>query len=121
MAEYIERDSISEVLDGLVERIEDSLKHSTQFGSGCDYAIRYISNKVEDIPAANVRPERHSHWHEYESCVFMGRYGKDGEPIFQDRKTFMCVKCGRNTIIKETFCPSCGAKMDGTNQKGDIK
>lgn len=94
MAEYIEREATIKAIDHEVSL--DGL---------------YVNIKA--IPAADVRPERHSHWHEYESCVFMGRYGKDGEPIFQDRKKFMCVKCGRNTIIKETFCPSCGAKMDG--------
>lgn len=97
----------------LVSRDGKVCPDNDPWGSPNTVKVRYIKDTIRNVPAANARPERHSHWHEYESCVFMGRYGKDGEPIFQDRKTFMCVKCGRNTIIKEMFCPSCGAKMDG--------
>lgn len=73
------------------------------------------SDKTDELEEAleNVRPERYSHWHEYLTNVFMGRFSKDGEPICQDRKTFMCVKCGRGSAIKEKFCPSCGAMMNG--------
>lgn len=111
MAEYIKRDSVNEVLDGLVKRIENSLEHSTQFGIGCDHAIRYISNKVEDIPSADVRPERHGEWILDDSDEYANH--------------FHCSRCGFekdtcNEIYDEpqpNYCENCGAKMDGKDDK----
>ena len=107
MAEYIERETLINELSASCMPIDDR-EISGLFD--CDESIRDI---IDAMPAADVRPERYSHWHEYLTNVFMGRFSKDGEPICQDRKTFMCVKCGRGSAIKEKFCPSCGAKMDG--------
>lgn len=117
MDEYIEREKVLKILEDMRMDYENSDDPIHTLCEDYADALETAENKLNMLIAADVRPERHSHWHGYESCVFMGRYGKDGEPIFQDRKTFMCVKCGRNTIIKETFCPSCGAKMDRKDDK----
>lgn len=33
------------------------------------------------------------------------------EPIWRDVKVYHCRFCNRRTVIKENFCPNCGADM----------
>lgn len=37
---------------------------------------------------------------------------EDNEPIWRERKIYHCSFCNRRTVIKENFCPSCGAQME---------
>ena len=43
-------------------------------------------------------------------------YYKDGEPVWGSSKVYSCPICGRRTIVKENFCPNCGADMRGDKQ-----
>lgn len=59
---------------------------------------------IDDIPTADVRPERHGKWIKKRSI-----YAQTG-------KFFECSCCGRQieTLSGElNYCPNCGAKMDG--------
>lgn len=51
---------------------------------------------------------------------FMGSayYGvdEDNEPIWRERKIYHCPFCNRRTVIKENYCPNCGADMRGGRQ-----
>ena len=61
----------------------------------------------KDTPAADVTPVRHGHWVSEYDCGYM---------------TPHCSECGETALTKEetsydyvysSYCPHCGAKMDG--------
>ena len=66
----------------------------------------------EEIPAADVEPVRHGRWEGYSHSRYCG-IDADGEPVFRDGVVYYCSnpKCRRKTVIKENYCPNCGAKM----------
>ena len=68
---------------------------------------------VKHFPAADVEPVRHGRWEGYSHSYFCG-FDADGEPVYMDGVVYYCSnpKCRRKTVVKENFCPSCGAKMD---------
>lgn len=107
MDEYIERDNVYEALTSLLNDIEDDTEHSTEFANGFEQALRCVESKVEDIPAANVRPERHGKWQR--SC---------------DGYSYFCSECGEEPdrmggrlSLNLDRCPYCGAKMDGKERE----
>lgn len=63
------------------------------------------------LPAADVAPVVHAKWEGWTASAF---YGLDdlGEPIYRDAIFYRCSICRRKSVIKEKFCPNCGAKMD---------
>lgn len=99
MGDYIARESVINMLED-AQIISD--------GEYCGYCTEDVS--IMSIPSADVRPVVHGTLMESETNAFFGHY-KDGEPIFRDVKTYWCNKCGRGTIVKENFCPRCGACM----------
>lgn len=58
-----------------------------------------------------IDPKR-GKWKGYWKSQFMG-CDDFGNPIYRDGKIYYCSKCNRRTIIKENFCPNCGADMRG--------
>lgn len=74
-----------------------------------------IADKIYAIPAANVRPERHGYWKGYTKSAFCG-CDDYGNPIYRDVKIYYCSLCDRKSVVREKFCPNCGAKMDGKEE-----
>lgn len=74
---------------------------------------------IKNFPAADVEPVRHGRWEYYTSPRYCGS-DKYGNPVFIDGVVYYCSnpKCRRKTVIKEKFCPSCGAKMDLEDDNG---
>lgn len=101
MAEYIEREKVLELI-GSFKR-NDVTKHCVDYAAGWNEALEQIESSVaEDIPAADVRPERHGHWIYQEP---------DDEFSW---KPYLCSACGEKGGKNYTeFCSHCGAKMDG--------
>ena len=68
---------------------------------------------LRDLPAADVEPVRHGRWEGYSHSRYCG-IDEYHEPIYRDGTVYYCSnpKCRRKTVVKENFCPSCGAKMD---------
>lgn len=66
---------------------------------------------MDEFTVADARPVVHAKWIGYTTSGF---YGCDdlGNPICRDRTFYCCSKCRRKTVIKENYCPRCGAKMD---------
>ena len=100
MAEYIEREAISEEIRKYYYKNPPNFSYGEGFDRGLDRAQRAIL----DAPAADVAPVRHGRWidkGEYAVCMECG--GRSGtqydgvEPI----------------PLMTQFCPNCGAKMDG--------
>lgn len=64
---------------------------------------------IATAPAADVAPVRRGEWIGVDTSYWRW-YHDTARPVFS--KSFRCSECGRKTIIREKFCPSCGAKMD---------
>lgn len=101
MAEYIEREKALKALSEARE-LDDGW-HSI------DDIIDMVYSRIEDIPSASVRPERHGEW-----IV--------GKPNVVGNLPIICSECGTRTLTmcsadwwteKKRFCFECGAKMDG--------
>ena len=50
------------------------------------------------------------HWKAFIHSAYHGT-GEDGEPVWREVTVYHCSQCNRRTVIKEKFCPNCGAKM----------
>lgn len=55
--------------------------------------------------------QKHGHWKGFTQSRYFGN-DDDGEPIFRDGLFYVCSECRRKTVIKTSYCPQCGAKMD---------
>lgn len=98
MAEYIERGKVVDLIQQIVAEIDDANEgmYSENFVSGYQAGLELAELRVNDIPAADVRPERHGEW------------------LHCDDGLCECSECG--TVAGDNFykfCPNCGAKMDG--------
>lgn len=69
---------------------------------------------LDEIPTADVAPVVHGRWESYTYSCYCGT-DEYGEPVCRDGVVYYCSnpKCRRETVIKENYCPNCGAKMDG--------
>ena len=110
MAKYIDRQAlidwlkripIKDLSDGLgLCRVimEDDFKKSIK--------------KMPKSIIADAVPVRHGLWEGYSHSRYCG-IDDFGDPIYKDGVVYYCSKCRRKTVIKERYCPNCGAKMDG--------
>lgn len=100
MAEYIEREAISEKIRKYYYKNPPNFSYGEGFDCGLDRAQRAIL----DAPAADVAPVRHGRW------INKGEYA-------------VCMECGERSgtqydgvepiPLMTQFCPNCGARMDG--------
>lgn len=72
-------------------------------------AVKDIYEIIENAPAVNAEEITLGHWHHNVRSALV-RW-KDGEPVWEDRNVYYCIKCGYGTIIQHNYCPRCGAKM----------
>lgn len=100
MAEYIEREAISEEIRKYYYKNPPNFSYGEGFDRGLDRAQRAIL----DAPSADVAPVRHGRW------IDKGGYA-------------VCMECGGRSgtqydgvepiPLMTQFCPNCGAIMDG--------
>ena len=83
----------------------ETLLHKIRWASSAEEAVM----SVRRIPAADVAPVRHGEWIDVDTSYWRW-YHDTARTVFS--KSFRCSECGRKTIIREKFCPSCGTKMD---------
>ena len=107
MAEYIEREAISEEIRKYYYKNPPNFSYSEGFDRGLNRAQRAIL----DAPAAYVAEVRHGRW-------------IDAYPDIEPNPMFMygiCSECGFEQGISKylNYCPDCGAKMDGGDNKID--
>lgn len=77
----------------------------------CKSALEYGGcGLIDEAPTIEVRPKG-----EWKCFIGSAYYGvdEDNEPIWKERKIYHCPFCNRRTVIKENFCPNCGADMRG--------
>lgn len=49
-------------------------------------------------------------WKAFTHSAYHGN-DEDGEPIWREVTVYHCNLCNRRTVIKENYCPNCGARM----------
>jgi len=67
---------------------------------------------MEEAPAVDAVPVVHARWKAYSVPHWTKRYDDNGDPEYKYHDEYVCSICRRRTIIKENYCPNCGAKMD---------
>lgn len=97
MAEYIEREAAIGAIMG-----EPTEAHYPS----------WYADKIKNIQAADVAPVVHGKWEGYSHSRYCG-VDDYGDPIYRDGVVYYCSACRRKTVVKEKYCPFCGAKMDG--------
>ena len=114
MTEYIEREAISEEIRKYYYKNPPNFSYGEGFDRGLDRAQRAILN----APAADVATVRHGRW----------IFGKDlpyswGQ-IPKNKYHLYCSECLEQAFnrsedndpdfdVDTSYCPNCGAKMDG--------
>lgn len=76
-----------------------------------DVAIKVMEMIIDEMPTIEAEPIKHGKWEGYIRSVFHGT-DEDGNPIYRDVTVWQCQRCSRKTVIKENYCPNCGAKME---------
>ena len=101
MAEYIEREATVKLLRRLGSRDYRREKGSIQ------EAIKMVSFP-EYTPSADVAPVRHGKWE-----IVVGSNGKE-------YMVCTCCRVSQDLTGVFTYCPNCGAKMDGGDGNSDM-
>ena len=101
MAEYIKREAVFKQFDnGEADVVEIYPDGSVDYGFGASN----IRDLVNSIPAADVAPVVHGRWEHGYYCY---------EPATQCSVCKVCLAKGHRAEKQFTYCPNCGAKMDG--------
>lgn len=96
MAEYIEKNKAIKELYEVYD-----YEFPTASGGFDEYARIIVPNTIKNIPAVDVAPVQHAKWE-----VVVGSNGKE---------YMVCTGCRKQQDLTGVFsyCPNCGAKMDG--------
>lgn len=95
MAEYIEREDLLELY-----RMDDPVLNENGH-----VPLSVIRQNIMDIPAADVAPVRHGRWE-----IVIGSNGKE-------YMVCTCCRVSQDLTGVFTYCPNCGAKMDGESSE----
>lgn len=66
---------------------------------------------------AASEPERRGHWKGLTTPRWTGKYNDNGDPEYIDYIYYTCSICYRKSVVRESYCPKCGAKMYGETDK----
>lgn len=105
MAEYIDRDAIYKAF---ANACTDVLERVSEIYYIAGFSYEHVIEILDDIPAADVAPVRQGHW----ELTGADKYGRGG--------IWKCTGrdgCGKFYPYKCDFCPNCGAKMDGVEER----
>ena len=98
--EYIEREAAYKACEAYFSEV-------CVYDVSASEVINDFENVIEAVPTADVEPVRHGHWVSEYDCGYT---------------TPHCSECGETALTKEetsydyvysSYCPRCGAKMDG--------
>ena len=110
MSDYISREAAKEFFANM------------DAGNGHGYstllAPEEFAEYFDELPTADVEPVRHERWEGYIRSRYCG-LDEHYDPIYRDGIVYYCSnpKCRRKTVIKENYCPNCGAKMQGAENE----
>ena len=100
MADYIDRDAvISEI-----ERREALMVGDKRI------SVDAMKSFIKNRPAADVAPVVHSRWISLTECSNAGVYCSIcHKKVYKEDYAW----CNRKNKVRSSYCPNCGAKMDG--------
>ena len=103
MTEYIEKNKAIKELYEVYD-----YEFPTASGGFDEYARMIVPNTIKNMPAADVAPVRHGEWE-----IVVGSNGKE---------YMVCTRCRVSQDLTGvfTYCPNCGAKMDGGDSKKSL-
>lgn len=102
MTEYIEREAISEE----IRKYYYKNPPNSSYGEGFDRGLDRAQRAILDAPAADVAPVRHGDWE-----IVLGSNGKE-------YMVCTCCRVSQDLTGVFTYCPNCGARMDGGSENG---
>lgn len=110
MAEYIERDRVVAIM--VETAVVRKMRQLYAYNNGWrDALLLTKSGILEEMPAADVRPERHGRWSD-NMVSYMDDFNGDIHIGFR------CSEC-KAILNKTKYCGNCGAKMDGKDSESD--
>ena len=115
MAEYIEREAISEEIRKYYYKNPPNFS----YGEGFDRCLDRAQRAILDAPAADVAPVRHGRWISLTECANEGVYCSICKKKVWKSDYALCSHKSRNKL-RSDYCPNCGAKMDGGDGNSDI-
>lgn len=89
--------------------VEDILKNRDDFKAWLG-RVKWHIHKAEELYEKYEQEPKGGHWKSFTHSAYHG-IDDDGEPIWREVKVYHCNLCNRRTVIKENYCPNCGAKM----------
>ena len=98
MAEYIEREAVMKIID------DYGCTHGGTLGSHSG-AVDVIGSAIYKLPIADVAPVKHGHW------------VKEKPDVLIHWHCSVCKNCYYLEEPNANFCPNCGAKMFGGEEK----
>ena len=108
MAEYIEREAISEEIRKYYYKNPPNFSYGEGFDRGLDRAQRAIL----DAPAADVVPVRHGRW----ICIRKG-YGEYECSVCHGVDSDCSDYYETHVVTEQDYCPNCGSRMDGDDDE----
>lgn len=131
MAEYIEREaaiaaafSATSLGNSAFRDVYDTVNRlrlipAADVAPRCPHYIRNIHDRGDDslcekwgCEVKDVQPVRHGRWERYEQGQPFPVGGR-GTFVVSYSDWFRCSECGVGFEKKSSYCPNCGAKMDG--------
>lgn len=102
--------------------LKAKLKIDTNTATYSDYCNGYCDARQVDLDAIDAAPTiepevRNGRWLSYTGTHYTGKENEYGDPEYKEHIFFVCSNCRRKTVVRENFCPNCGADMreEGTD------
>lgn len=103
MAEYFEREAAVKAFNNF-DAGRAASTHSTLL------TPEEFAEYLYELPAADVAPVVHGHWISLTDCSNAGVYCSIcHKKVYKEDYAW----CNRKNKVRSSYCPNCGAKMDG--------
>ena len=103
MAEYIDKDAVYTVF---ANACTDVLERASEIIYIAGFSYELVIEILDNIPAADVAPVVHGDWE-----IVLGSNGNE-------YMVCTCCRVSQDLTGVFTYCPNCGARMDGGSENG---
>lgn len=110
-----EREDAKDIIQSILDKYEEDECLVTEITIGDEdiKAFKMAIKALEQGPKVG-------HWKAFIHDAYHGT-DEDSEPVWREKTVYHCSQCNRRTVIKEKFCPNCGAKMVEPPESEDNK
>ena len=80
---------------------------------GCPLFKKFWCKDIlyEEVMALIKAGPKQGRWEVETKAYWTGKFEENGDPEYKPYPIYHCSECGRATISREKYCPTCGAKM----------